>query len=239
MVRARSQLENLSKEELTDELISVEDISSKVSDLTSCFDDFVRRYEILNSELTVSKSCNRLLTERIVQLERNVISNAQYHRRESLETNLVPPSIDGDVLKNSVCIACSLTDHEVKPDDLQACPRLKKKDIVIVKFKCRKQKRSILINRKNFRNKSDVVTQINFYGRLFVSESMCHENHQLSYKCRQLKNVGKIHSTCFSNNSVDVKLNERGQPTKIHHVIDIEKLLGVDNLDEFTNNTSF
>ena len=113
-----------------------------------------------------------------------------------------------------------------------------KKDTVIVKFKCRKQKRSILINRKNLRNKSDVLTQLNFSARLFVLESMCHENHQLSYKCRQLKNAGKIHSTWFWNNSVNVKLNERTQPTKIYHVIDIEKL-GVDNLDEFINNTSF
>ena len=31
MVRTRSQLENLSKEELIDELISVEDISSKLN----------------------------------------------------------------------------------------------------------------------------------------------------------------------------------------------------------------
>ena len=68
MVRTRSQLEN---EELIDELISVEDISSKLSDLTSCFDDFLRRYEILPSELTISKNCNQLLSERIVQLERN------------------------------------------------------------------------------------------------------------------------------------------------------------------------
>ena len=31
----------------------------------------------------------------------------------------------------------------------------------------------------------------------------------------------------------------KNQPTKIHHVIDIEKVLGLDNLDEFINNTSF
>ena len=172
-------------------------------------------------------------------MERNAINNAQYHRHESLEINPVPTSIDDDVLENSVCRALSLTGHEVKPDDLQACHRLKKKDTVIIKFKCRKQRRSILINRKNLRNKSDGLTQLNFSGRLFVSESMCHENHQLSYKCRQLKNAGKIHSTWFWNNSVNVKLNERSQPTKIHHVIDIEKLLGVDNLDEFINNTFF
>ena len=129
MVRTRSQLENLSKEELIDELISVEDISSKLSDLTSRFDDFLRRYEILNSELTVSKNCNRLLTERIVQLERNAVSNAQYHRREPLDINPVPASIGDYVLGNSVCRALSLTSHEVKNDDLQVCHRLKKRTL--------------------------------------------------------------------------------------------------------------
>ena len=120
MVRTRSQLENLSKEELTDKFISVGDISSKLSDLTSHFNDFLGRYEILNSELTVSKNCNCLLTEKIVQMQRNVISNAQYHCRESLEINLFPVSIRDDVLENGICRALSLTSHEVKPDDLQA-----------------------------------------------------------------------------------------------------------------------
>ena len=158
MVQTRSQLENLSKEELIDKLISVEDISSKLSDLTSCFDDFLRRYRVLSSELTISKNCNHLLRERIVQLERNTVNNAQYHQHESLEINPVPASIGDDVLKSSVCRALSLTGHEVKPDDLQACHHLEKKDTVIVKFKCRKQRHSILTNRKNLRNISDGLT---------------------------------------------------------------------------------
>ena len=54
-----------------------------------------------------------------------------------------------------------------------------------------------------------------------------------------MENAGKIHSTWFLNNPVNVKPNERSQPTKIHHVVDIEKLSGVDNLDEFINKTSF
>ena len=40
MVRTRSQQENLSKEELIEELISVEEISPKPSDLTSSFNGF-------------------------------------------------------------------------------------------------------------------------------------------------------------------------------------------------------
>ena len=197
MVEIRSQLENLSKKELIDKFTSVEDISSKLSNLTSRFHYFLKQYEILSSELTVSKNRNCLLSERIVQLKRNAINNAQYHCHESLEINPVPASIGNDVLESSVCRALSLTGHEVKLDDLQAYHHSKKKDTVIVKFECRKQKRSILINRKNLCNKSDVLIQLNFFSRFSDLESMCHENHQLSYKCRPLKNAGKIHSTWF------------------------------------------
>ena len=112
MVRTRSQLEHLLKDELVDEFMSIEDISSKLVNLTTRFDDFTRRFEILSFSI-------------------------------------------------------------------------------------------------------------------------------LSYKCRQLKNARKIHSTWFWNNVINVKLNERSQPAKIYHIIDIEKLPGVDNLDEFINNTSF
>ena len=156
-------------------------------------------------------------------MERNAVNNAQYHRRESLEINSVPTSISDEVLESNICKALSLTGHEVTPDNLQACHHLKKKETVIVKFKCRKHKRSILKNRKNLRNKSDVLTQLKFSCRLFVSESMCHENHQLADKCRQLKIAGKIHSTWFGNNFVNVKLDERSQPVQIHHNSDIEK----------------
>ena len=85
MVQTRIQLENLIKEELIDELISVKDIPSKLSDLTCCFDDFLRRYEILSSELSVTKNCNHLLSERVNQLERNVVNNRKnLHNEEAV-----------------------------------------------------------------------------------------------------------------------------------------------------------
>ena len=128
MVRSKSQLEHLSEDELIDELESIEDISSKLANLTTRFDDFARRFEVLSSELAVSKNCNRLLSERIIQLERNAVSNTQYHRRKWIEVSPVPASIGDEELEDSICKALSLTDHEVIPDDLQACHRLKKGD---------------------------------------------------------------------------------------------------------------
>ena len=81
MARTKSQLENLSKEEVIEELITVNDITSKISDLTNRFNDFLRRFEVVSSDLAIIKNCNRLLTERVVQLERNAVTNAQYHQR--------------------------------------------------------------------------------------------------------------------------------------------------------------
>ena len=95
------------------------------------------------------------------------------------------------------------------------------------------------MTKKTLRNKSEDLRQLRFSGKLFISDSMCHENHQLAYKCRQLKDAGKIHSTWFWNNAVNVKLGERSNPVKIFHIVDIEKLLGIDNLDNFIISNSF
>ena len=61
----------------------------------------------------------------------------------------------------------------VIPNDLHACHRMKRSDRVIVKFKCRKQKKSIMYKRKNLSNKSQELTNLKLSGRLFASETSC------------------------------------------------------------------
>ena len=51
---------------------------------------------------------------------------------------------------------------------------MKRSDRVIVKFKCRKQKQSLMYKRKNLGTKSQELTNLKFLGKLFVSESMSH-----------------------------------------------------------------
>ena len=96
-------------------------LNAKFSVLNDRFSDFEAKYEIVNSNLSISRRCNDLLLERITQLERNNLNNAQYNRRETLEINPVPSDIADDVLEQSVCQALSLTGISVEPDDLQAC----------------------------------------------------------------------------------------------------------------------
>ena len=233
----------MSKDEVIDEVLSLEnfknDINVEFSEVNDGFNDFEAKYEMSNSNLSVTRRYNDLLLECITQLERNNLNNAQYTRRKTLEINPVPSDIADDVLEQSVCQVLSLIGISVELDDLQACHCMRKKDRVIIKFKCRKQKHRVLLNRKTLQNKSLDLTQLKFSGKLFVNESMCHENHQLAYKCRQLKSARKIHSTWFYNSTLHIKLVENGPIHKIFHPTDIEKVLGVDNLDEYINNVSF
>ena len=85
-------------------------------------------------------------------MERNAVTKSQYSRRETIELNPV------------------------------TCHRMKSSDKVMVKFKCGKQKQSLMYKRKNLGTKSQELTNLKFSGRLFVSESMSHENQELAYK---------------------------------------------------------
>ena len=137
----------------------------------------------------------------------------------NVEVNPVPASISDRELELNICKTLTLIEHEVQPNDLQRLLLLNVENI---------NAKSLLAG-KNLRNKSEDLRQLRFSGKLFLSESMCHEN----YKYRQLKYPGKIQSTWFWNNTINAKLSERSNPVNIFHITDNKKLFVIDNLDDF------
>ena len=106
-------MENLSKDELVDEVLSLENfkngINVKFSELNDRVNNSEAKYKMVNSNLLISRHCNELLLEHITQLECNNLSNAQHNRKETLEIYPVPSDIANDVLEQSVCQTLSLT----------------------------------------------------------------------------------------------------------------------------------
>ena len=99
----RSQIENLSREELIEELLQLSDISIQLKALNDGFDTFASKHEELKSDLLITKNFNTLLLhECIIQLIRNAVDNAQYHWWESLEVNLVPCDTEDNALEETV-----------------------------------------------------------------------------------------------------------------------------------------
>ena len=113
MILTRAQVDNLSREELIEELLKFSDITDKLNGLNNRFDDFIKKYDELNSELLISKNCNSLLLKRITNLERNALNNAKYVCRETIEINPIPQSIPNTDLENKVCQTLSLTGNNI------------------------------------------------------------------------------------------------------------------------------
>ena len=95
------------------------------------------------------------------------MSNAQYHRRETLELNPVPQDIQGNVLEDTIYKALSLTGQEVILEDLHACHRMSNQDGVIVEFKDRKLKHNVQIKRKKLSSKIFRAPKIKILGKTF------------------------------------------------------------------------
>ena len=125
MVLTQSQYQNMSKEELIQELTDIDinfinDINTKLSNLEEKFNDFLSKYDNVNSELQQCKKFNSHILTRIRQLECNAVTNSQYRRRETIELNPVPADSTEDILEEKICKALSLTGVNVVPNDLHA-----------------------------------------------------------------------------------------------------------------------
>ena len=105
---------------------------------------------------------------------------------------------------------------------------------MVVKFSSRRKRTDVIFKKKSLNRKSDELKNLGFTSaKLFISGLMCHENHQLFYRCRQLKRGGLLHLAWFFSNCVYVKVSEKSNATKIKHVCDIEKTLNMENIDYF------
>ena len=134
IVLTQSQYQNLSKEELIQELTdinssSANDINAKLMDLSEKFTKFTSKYDKVYSELQQCKSFNSHLFSTIIQLEGNTVTNSHYSRRETNKLNPVSAEIHEDVLEESICRTLSLKEVNNVPENLHACHRMKRSDM--------------------------------------------------------------------------------------------------------------
>ena len=93
--------------------------------LKNCLNDRTCHQNFLNSlkNSTIfvdtkhkSRNCNNHLLQRIIQLEKNAVTNSYYHRREMLEMNPVPESLGDEILEENDCKDLSVTGVDVTPE---------------------------------------------------------------------------------------------------------------------------
>ena len=237
MVFTRAQLEAMSKDDLIETLLKFSDMNDHFNALLEKVDSYHKKQEELESLLIVTKKCSDLQQKRIINLEKQQLHTNQYMRKDTIELNPIPLSISDDTLEEKVCQILSFTDHLVSSSMLHATHRLKRRDHVIVKFKCRKLRNNVCFNKSKLKDKTNEIQEITGTEEsIYIQESLCLENQSLFYKLRRLRKANKIHSTWFSNNSINVRLMESSNAIKVYHDSDVEDILGIDSLDKYISN---
>ena len=92
-------------------------------------------------------------------------------------------------------------------------------------------------NRKKLIEKKNELRELHFEESLYLHDSMCTENHNLFYKCCQLKNAKRVHACWLINNVIKVQLIDKGPIFKTFHESDLGELLRA-NVDDLLNNSS-
>ena len=87
------------------------DINAKFSELNDCFNSFQVKYEMISSNLLISRCYNDLLLKCITQ---NAITRITLN---IIEEKPLPSDIVNDVVEQSVCQVLSLTGISIEPDN--------------------------------------------------------------------------------------------------------------------------
>ena len=199
-------LDKLNKKELITILLSLQ---SKVESANNEILDQVRqlnqKFSQLESENSIVKQTNSLLSKRMDNMKRQCWANAQYSRRECLEVVGIPDSVQNNELEDKVLTIFKKIGSEVSPRDIEACHRLKKgNDRVIVKFSRHKGCEQIMSVKKDLKY---LNMQVGLPGNcsIFINTGLCRYYRMLSSKFKRLHDLGKISNFYISSGTINKK----------------------------------
>ena len=178
----------------------------------------------LEAAVTVAKNISNLLSQRVVDLERQCWANAQYSRRKCLEVVGIPRSVDDNILEEKVIQVFEKVGCNIDSSNIEVCHRISKKnDRVIAKFSRRKDCQRVLSVKKNLQKLRMEDLGLTGDNKAFLNPSLRPYYRVLWSKSKVLLNMGKINRLMVSKGTVKVKISESSAPISITHADDFTK----------------
>ena len=160
----------------------------------------------LEADVTVSKNISNLLSQRVVDLE-----------RQCLEVAGIPRSVDDNILEEKVIQVFEKVGCNIDSSNIEACHRItKKNDRVIVKFSRRKDCQRVLSVKKNLQKLKMEDIGLTGDNKVFINHSVCPYYRLLWSKSKVLLHMGKINRLMVSKGTVKVKISEISAPISIN-----------------------
>ena len=178
-----------------------------------------KRFEILESQIYVTRRVNEELVTRIGQIEKNSYRNSQYSRRECIEISGIPAEIDNKSLENTALEIIARSGVNVSNENVEGCHRIGKNNATILKFSRRKDCYATLKVRKEISNMK--FDDINIHAKIYVNQSLCQYYKTLRWRCKKLWENDLIHSFWVYNSKIFIRINADGNMFEISHDNDI------------------
>ena len=128
----------------------------------------------LEADVTVEKNISNLLSQRVVNLERQCWANSQYSKRECLEVVGTLHSVDDNILEEKVIQVFKKFGCNIDSSNIEECHCItKKNDRIIVKFSRRKGCQCVLSVKKNLQKLKMEDISLTGDNKVFINHSLC------------------------------------------------------------------
>ena len=185
----------------------------------------VNQLQMENSVLKELQAFMKLSNERLEKLEREQNWHFQYQRRNSIEITGIPESVDQKDLEDEVVnifkvAGVKVNGRELDNFQMQACHRIGKKGITIVKFVNRKFAYEGLRCGRNLKGKEIFGAN----SKVYINNSFCREYQYLNYCVRKAKSNNKIFRWKVKHGVNLIQVDDGGDFIEITHKNDLIKL---------------
>ena len=171
----------------------------------------------------------------IFEIEKDVIDLQQYIRRNNIEICGIPNNVEDKNLEKKVLEVCDSLGVDVKEEDIEACHRLKDRNLngpkrTIVRFVNRKicsklhSKKKVLYDKHNYSIKGKLKDIGLTHGKIFINNNLCPYNKFLWGKCKHLHTEKIIDRFWVFNGHIYVADNENDKGTKIDHFKTLQQI---------------
>ena len=166
------------------------------------------------------------LESRISVLETDLNKQDQYNRRNNLDRQEIPDSVTDDQLEEKVIEIFNQINAKINAFDIENCHRMGKlKKTSIALFVNRNNCKAVLEKKLSLDRKlGNEKLGFQSDGRIFVSENLFSCNQHFAWKCKELKQAGKIHSCWSAKGLVKIRRTMNRRPIAINHDTDIASL---------------
>ena len=212
-------LGKLNKDDLIGIVLSIqskmESSNAKVLEKLKLLNDKFNKLEV---DVAIARNLNSLFQSLLVNAGKQYWVNAQYSRRETLETVALPKSLTNDEAETKGCQIFRSLDCNFNKEDLNVCLWLKNKERVIAKFRRRKDCEKFLKAKNNIR-KLDTANLYLPEG----NQGLCSCYRLLWSTSKKLHGKDRIFGWWAANGHFRKKIQENGRPLYISHTEDFKK----------------